>query len=115
MGSREYDRSDSAAARGLLCRLNRALFPLLRSLSDFTKQHSAAHWAGTFAEFLEGVFPADARGISRSSHQYMWDMMRAEPALFQDELYGIDDTIERVSGYFKAAASGSDCWPPTRS
>src|SRR5687768_10145854 len=81
---------------------------LIRALSDFTKQHRAAHWAGTFASFLESVFPADARAIARTSHQYIWDMMRAEPALFQDELYGIDDTIERVSGYFKAAASGSE-------
>ena len=81
---------------------------LMRALTDFTKQHRAAHWAGTFASFLEGVFPADARAIARTSHQYIWDMMRAEPALFQDELYGIDDTIERVSGYFKAAASGSE-------
>src|ERR671913_151610 len=81
---------------------------LIRALSDFTKQHRAAHWAGTFASFLESVFPAEARAIARTSHQYIWDMMRAEPALFQDELYGIDDTIERVSGYFKAAASGSE-------
>src|SRR3990170_339817 len=50
----------------------------------------------------------ERRSNARSSHQYIWDMMRAEPALFQDELYGIDDTIERVSGYFKAAASGSE-------
>src|SRR5687767_13016514 len=81
---------------------------LIRALSDFTKQHRAAHWAGTFASFLESVFPTDSRAIARTSHQYIWDMMRAEPALFQDELYGIDDTIERVSGYFKAAASGSE-------
>src|SRR5687767_14782972 len=81
---------------------------LIRSLSDFTKQHRAAHWAGTFAQFLEGVFPADARGISRSSHQYMWDMMRAEDKLFKDELYGIDDTLQRVADYFKAAAAGSE-------
>ena len=81
---------------------------LIRSLSEFTKQHRAAHWAGTFASFLESVFPADARGIARSSHQYIWDMMRTEDRLFQDDLYGIDDTIERVIGYFKAAASGSE-------
>jgi len=54
------------------------------------------------------VFPADSRGIARSSHQYMWDMMRAEQGLFKDELYGIDDTLERVTDYFKAAASGSE-------
>jgi serine protein kinase len=48
----------------------------------------------------------------------MWDMMRAEgyedPAgrwrcqLFEDQLYGIDDTIERLVDYFKAAAAGSE-------
>jgi len=81
---------------------------MIHALSDFTKQHRAAHWAGTFASFLESVFPADARAIARTSHQYMWDMMRAQPTLFQDELYGVDDTIERVTDYFKAAASGSE-------
>jgi serine protein kinase len=48
----------------------------------------------------------------------MWDMMRAEGfddaagrlrcQLFEDELYGIDDTLERVIDYFKAAAAGSE-------
>ncbi|MCD6043795.1 MAG: serine protein kinase, partial [Burkholderiales bacterium] len=81
---------------------------LIRSLSEFTKQHRAANWAGSFASFLESVFPADARAIARSSHQYVWDMMRCEERLFDDELYGIDDTIERVKDYFKAAAAGSE-------
>jgi len=91
---------------------------LLRSLSDFTKEHRAAHWAGTFASFLEQIFPHDSRGLSRTSHQYIWDMMRAEGfddsqgrfrcQLFEDELYGINDTIERVVDYFKAAAAGSE-------
>src|SRR5687767_15729779 len=81
---------------------------LIRSLSEFTKQHRAAHWAGTFASFLESVFPADSRGIARTSHQYMWDMMRAHDGLFRDELYGIDGTIERVFDYFQAASAGSE-------
>src|SRR5690348_9857517 len=91
---------------------------LLRSLNDFTKEHRAAHWAGTFASFLEQIFPNDARGLARTSHQYIWDMMRAEGfddsqgrfrcQLFEDELYGIDDTIARVVDYFKAAAAGSE-------
>src|SRR2546430_1180589 len=90
---------------------------LLRSLADFSKQHRAAHWAGSFGQFLENVFPQDARGIARSSHQYMWDMMRAEGyedsagrwrcELFENELFGVDDTIERLVDYFKAAAAGS--------
>src|SRR5687767_13378336 len=91
---------------------------LLKSLSDFSKEHRAAHWAGTFASFVEQVLPHDAHGIARSSHQYVWDMMRAEGfddsqgrlrcQLFEDELYGINDTIERVIDYFKAAAAGSE-------
>src|SRR5688500_15810101 len=81
---------------------------LITSLSAFTKQHRAAHWAGTFAQFLETVLPADSRGAARSSHQYICDMMRASERLFQDELFGIDDTIERVTDYFKAAAAGSE-------
>ncbi|HEX6295330.1 MAG TPA: serine protein kinase [Burkholderiales bacterium] len=80
----------------------------LRSLVDFTKEHRAARWTGTLAAFLEGVFPTDPKGITRSSHQYMWDMMRCEERLFDDELYGIDETLERVRDYFKAAAAGSE-------
>src|SRR5213083_568009 len=91
---------------------------LLRSLSDYSKQHRAAHWSGTLSEFLEGVFRADPKGIVRSSHQYTWDMLRANGfddvggkfrcQLFEDELYGIDDTISRVVDYFKAASAGSE-------
>src|SRR5678816_2854443 len=43
---------------------------LLQSLAEFTKEHRAARWSGTFGEFLQRIFPADARNISRSSHQY---------------------------------------------
>lgn len=91
---------------------------LIRSLTDFTKEHRAAHWHGTFASFLETVLPGDPRGIARTSHQYVWDMMRAEGfedakgglrcQLFENELFGIDQTLERVVDYFKAAAAGSE-------
>jgi serine protein kinase len=81
---------------------------LLRSMSEYSKVHRAAHWSGTFAAFLEGIFPTNPTGFTRSSHQYMWDMMRVEDRLFHDELYGIDGTIDRVLDYFKAAAAGSE-------
>jgi serine protein kinase len=91
---------------------------LLQSLVEFSKEHRAAHWSGTFASFLESVFPANPHGITRTSHQYIWDMMRAEGFeqtkaglrchLFDDELYGIDDTIDRLLDYFKAASAGSE-------
>ena len=81
---------------------------LLRSMSEYSKEHRAAHWSGTFAAFLEGIFPTNPGGLTRSSHQYMWDMMRVEDRLFHDELYGVDGTIDRVLDYFKAAAAGSE-------
>ncbi len=81
---------------------------LIRSLTEFSKQHRAASWSGSFSRFLEEVFAADPRGITRSSHQYAWDMMRAQGQLFEQELFGIDGTIERVRDYFKAAAAGSE-------
>ncbi|HYR34625.1 MAG TPA: serine protein kinase [Burkholderiales bacterium] len=94
----------------------------LKSLVEFTKDHRAARWSGTLSEFLEGVFRADPKGIVRSSHQYTWDMLRANGfdegfsagsgkfrcQLFEDELFGIDDTIARVLDYFKAASAGSE-------
>jgi serine protein kinase len=88
------------------------------SLVAFSKDHRAAHWAGTFGEFLEQVLPVDAKGIARSSHEYIWDMMRSESTedeegklrckLFEDELFGIDETLQRVVDYFKAASAGSE-------
>jgi serine protein kinase len=91
---------------------------LLKSLGEYSREHRAAHWAGNFASFLESIFPANPKGIARSSHQYIWDMMRAQGyedgagrwhcQLFEDELYGINDTIERLVDYFKAAAAGSE-------
>src|SRR5438128_11656738 len=91
---------------------------LLRSLSDYSKQHRAAHWTGSFAKLLEAIFPADPHGLARTSHQYAWDMMRAEGLddtkgrmrcpLFEDVLYDINDTIKLLVDYFKAAIDGSE-------
>jgi serine protein kinase len=92
----------------------------LKSLVEFTRDHRAARWSGTLSDFLDGIFRSDAKGIVRTSHQYIWDMMRANGfdesfsdgkfrcQLFEDELFGIDDTIARVLDYFKAASAGSE-------
>ena len=92
----------------------------LKSLVEFTRDHRAARWSGTLSEFLETIFRNDAKGIVRTSHQYTWDMLRANGfdegfsdgkfrcQLFEDELFGIDDTIGRVLDYFKAASAGSE-------
>jgi serine protein kinase len=91
---------------------------LLKSLVAFTKDHRAVYWSGTLSEFLEKIMPADPQGAARSSHQYIWDMIRWTRSedengnysckLFNEELFGIDEAIERVVDYFKAAAAGSE-------
>jgi serine protein kinase len=91
------------------------------SLSAFSRQHRAQHWEGTFSDFLTHVLPANATALARSSHQYIWDMLRwygrngngeedaARPReLFRRELFGVDEPLSRVVEYFKAAAAGSD-------
>ncbi|MGH8478326.1 MAG: serine protein kinase [Gammaproteobacteria bacterium] len=91
------------------------------SLTAFTKEHQARHWEGSFAAFLCEVLPQHPHGLTRNSHQYVWDMLRraglngseedAEPkqhGLFADELFGIDDALERAADYFKAASAGSE-------
>ena len=91
---------------------------LLKSLIEFTKDHRAVYWSGTLSQFLERVMTADPQGAARTSHQYMWDMIRwmgCEDAegkfrcrLFDQELFGVDEAIDRVVDYFKAAAAGSE-------
>src|SRR6185295_4715695 len=94
-------------------------------LTAFATQHQAQHWRGTFAEFLHDVLPRDPSKLTRSSHQYIYDMLCAyrdarprdgkagdtsnsPTTLFAGELFGIDSALERVIDYFKAAAAGSD-------
>lgn len=93
----------------------------LRSLSEYARDHKAQHWEGTFAQFLEEILAKDPEGLTRNSHQYIWDMLRwnalqkgeaedhtTQYRLFADELFGIDDALERVADYFKAASAGSE-------
>ena len=84
----------------------------VRSLTDYTLQHKAQHWRGTFAEFLEEILPAAPHLVSRTSHQYVWDMLRWKGyrgansdgdltpiSLFAGELYGIDKALQRVADH----------------
>ena len=92
------------------------------SLSAFSRQHRAQHWEGTFDEFLTKILPPNPGTLARSSHQYIWDMLRwygrendggrdetsRSLELFKRELFGVDEPLSRVVDYFKAAAAGSD-------
>ena len=87
-------------------------------LNQYNRQHHAGQWAGTFSQFMESVLAQAPQQVARSSHQYIWDMIRATSTqddegrlrcrLFEDELFGIDGAIERIVGYFQAAAAGSE-------
>lgn len=92
----------------------------LASLTEFTKEHRARHWQGTFREFLETVVTDRADLLARSSHQYIWDMLRwygeehggeveqLHRHLFAKDLFGVDRALERITDYFKAASAGSE-------
>jgi serine protein kinase len=95
----------------------------LDDLARFANEHRAQHWRGTFGEFLENILPQNATRLARSSHQYLYDMLcwyrdannlsgdpklGAATDLFTSDLFGIDQALERVTDYFKAAAAGSD-------
>ena len=93
----------------------------VESLSAFSRQHRAQHWEGTFGDFLTRILPSSPASLTRSSHQYIWDMLRwygrdgngAEESvrareLFLRELFGVEEPLSRVVDYFKGAAAGSD-------
>lgn len=92
------------------------------TLSSFSRLHRAQRWEGTFGDFLANILPASPAALARTSHEYIWDMLRwhgrsastdaAENVrareLFKHELFGIDEPLSRLVDYFKAAAAGSD-------
>src|SRR3981081_1123152 len=94
----------------------------IESLSSFSRLHRAQRWEGPFGEFLPTILPPNPAAMARSSHQYIWDMLRwhgraTQPdvpdgmrarALFKRALFGIDEPLSRVVDYFKGAAAGSD-------
>jgi serine protein kinase len=90
----------------------------IESLSQHARQHRPGHWSGPFSAFMQTILARAPALAARSSHQYIWDMLRAtfiqdgdghyRCRLFEDELFGIDEAIDRVIAYFKAAAAGSE-------
>jgi serine protein kinase len=94
----------------------------LESLSSFSRLHRAQRWEGTFGDFLSNILPSNPAAMARTSHQYIWDMLRwhgnqahgdahdtsKARELFRRELFGIDEPLSRVVEYFKGAAAGSD-------
>jgi len=92
----------------------------IESLTSFTKEHRARQWEGTFAEFLDQIVAKQPALVTRTSHEYIWDMLRwmqrkesedaedGEFRLFSNELFGMERPLQRVVDYFKAASAGSE-------
>ncbi len=93
----------------------------LDSLARYTQEHKAKRWEGSFAAFLEEILPANPSAVARNAHEYAWDMMRwygweasdqgeavTRYKLFGKDLFGMDEALERVANYFKAASEGSE-------
>ncbi|HEX4150820.1 MAG TPA: hypothetical protein VHY75_01285 [Steroidobacteraceae bacterium] len=92
----------------------------LDSLNRFSKEHRAQRWEGTLGDFLTQVLPSRPASFTRTSHEYIWDMLlwhgrdaegdeiQKARELFRRELFGVEEPLRRVVDYFKAAAAGSD-------
>jgi serine protein kinase len=92
----------------------------LDSLNRFSKEHRAQRWEGTLSDFLTHILPTRPASFTRTSHEYIWDMLlwhgrdaegdevHKARELFRRELFGVDEPLRRVVDYFKAAAAGSD-------
>lgn len=91
------------------------------SLADHAREQRAQRWEGTLAQFLKDIFPSNPVGLARTAHQYIWDMIRwagtedspegadvTRYRLFAQDLFGIDESLERFANYFKAASEGSE-------
>ena len=48
----------------------------IESLSSFSRLHRAQRWEGTFGDFLANILPANPAAMARTSHEYIWDMLR---------------------------------------
>lgn len=93
----------------------------LESLSVYSNEHKTTKWEGTLQQFLADVFAQHPSRYTRESHQYIWNMLVWKNAhltheeqkvgpigLFKQDLYGIDQAVERLANYFKAASAGSE-------
>ncbi len=91
------------------------------SLKEFTYDHRQSRWEGSFHQYLNEVFSKHPEQHARTAHQYIWDMLcwygrdiveNPTPVtrykLFSEDLFGVDEALERVANYFKAASEGSE-------
>ena len=83
------------------------------NLSSLSKEEEEV----TLEEFLS--FVKENRALARKSHKYVLDMIMSHGVkkdeegnksynFFQEQLFGVEDSIEKIMNYLKAAATGSE-------
>lgn len=90
---------------------------ILRKLEDFREEESKLKWEGTFAEYL--TILQERKEIAQTAHSRVYEMIKSHGQttengytkfrFFENEIYGLEDTIERlVNEYFHPAAKRLD-------
>ena len=83
-------------------------------LAEAEREVGRFDWEGTFADYLRAV--SEYPSVSRLSHKLVHDAITAEGVgesptgepvyrLFENEIFGLDGTLERIVHYFASSAS----------
>lgn len=90
---------------------------ILRKLEHFREEESKLKWEGTFAEYLDIL--RERKEVAQTAHSRVYEMIKSHGEtkengytkfrFFENEIYGLEDTIERlVNEYFHPAAKRLD-------
>ena len=91
---------------------------MISSLNEHIEKSSSETWKGTLQEFLK--IALEDKDINLSAHARVLKMIEDEGVVrdedgeitsynfFSEELFGIDDSLEKIMSYLRAAASGSE-------
>ncbi|MGN7388102.1 PrkA family serine protein kinase [Sporosarcina sp. SAFN-015] len=90
---------------------------ILRKLEHLREEESKLKWEGTFAEYLDIL--KERQEVAQTAHSRVYEMIKSHGEtkengytkfrFFENEIYGLEDTIERlVNEYFHPAAKRLD-------
>ncbi|MDW0115983.1 PrkA family serine protein kinase [Sporosarcina thermotolerans] len=90
---------------------------ILRKVEHFREEENRLKWEGTFEEYLNVL--KGRREVAQTAHSRVYEMIKSHGEtkkngqskfhFFDDEIYGLEDTIERlVNEYFHPAAKRLD-------
>ncbi|MDN4607854.1 PrkA family serine protein kinase [Sporosarcina highlanderae] len=90
---------------------------ILRKVEHFREEENRSKWEGTFEEYLNIL--KERKEVAQTAHSRVYEMIKSHGEtkangharfhFFDDEIYGLEDTIERlVNEYFHPAAKRLD-------